>query len=172
MCGNLCEGTFTQISEVNFAVLFTVLCFNDFSSLFRINVTVIYILLYILQYDIFQICSGITRGRVLTGELYEQRLQVNLFAFVYRLFPEDFSAAPSIEEKSSWKQSLDKCRKISFCNLCIIQYAIVLNRFDVMRWDVPLRRCILCAVQETVWWCARLSKWWWWNLLWLLLVSR
>ena len=44
------------------------------------------------RYHIIQICSGITCGRVLSGELYAQRLQeVNLSAFVYRLFHEDFS---------------------------------------------------------------------------------
>ena len=36
--------------------------------------------------------SGITSGRVLNGELlYTKILEVNLFAFVYRLFHEDFS---------------------------------------------------------------------------------
>ena len=41
-----------------------------------------------------QICSGITGGRVLNGELYAQRLhvEVNLSAFAYRLFHEDFSS--------------------------------------------------------------------------------
>ena len=39
-------------------------------------------------------CSGKTRGRVLCGELYAQRLQkLNSSAFMYRLFHEDF---PSI----------------------------------------------------------------------------
>ena len=36
--------------------------------------------------------SGITSGRVLKGELlYTKILQVNLFAFAYRLFCRDFS---------------------------------------------------------------------------------
>ena len=36
--------------------------------------------------------SGITSGRVLNGELlYTEILEVNLFAFVYRLFRRDFS---------------------------------------------------------------------------------
>ena len=40
---------------------------------------------------IIQICSGITSGRVLDGELlYTKILEVNLFAFAYRLFHEDF----------------------------------------------------------------------------------
>ena len=57
--------------------------------------------------------SGITSGRVLNGELlYAKILEVNLFAFAYRLFHEDFSSiigdfcknakSPMIEEKSSW----------------------------------------------------------------------
>ena len=42
---------------------------------------------------IIQIYSGITRGRVLNGELlYTQILDVNLFASAYRLFHEDFSS--------------------------------------------------------------------------------
>ena len=54
--------------------------------------------------------SGITSGRVLYGEfLYTKILEVNLFAFAYRLFHEDFSlidfssidSAQPIEEKSS-----------------------------------------------------------------------
>ena len=36
--------------------------------------------------------SGITSGRVLDGELlYRKILEVNLFAFAYRLFRRDFS---------------------------------------------------------------------------------
>ena len=36
--------------------------------------------------------SGITSGRVLDGELlYTKILEVNLFAFAYRLFHRDFS---------------------------------------------------------------------------------
>ena len=36
--------------------------------------------------------SGITSGRVLDGELlYTKILEVNLFAFTYRLFHRDFS---------------------------------------------------------------------------------
>ena len=40
-----------------------------------------------------QIYSGTTRGRVLNGELYAQRLQklIYLYLFIYRLFYEDFS---------------------------------------------------------------------------------
>ena len=41
---------------------------------------------------IMQLCSGITHGRMLNGELFAQRLQkVSLFAFVYRLFHDGFS---------------------------------------------------------------------------------
>ena len=45
--------------------------------------------MYVSQF----ICiSGITSGRVLDGELsYTKILEVNLFAFAYRLFHEDFS---------------------------------------------------------------------------------
>ena len=41
---------------------------------------------------VIQICSGITSGRVLFGELSCTKiLEVNMFAFAYRLFHEDFS---------------------------------------------------------------------------------
>ena len=44
------------------------------------------------KYHIIQIYSRITSGRVLDGELlYTAILEVNLFAFAYRLFHEDFS---------------------------------------------------------------------------------
>ena len=43
--------------------------------------------------DIIEIYFGITSGRVLSGELlYIEILQVNLFAFAYRLFHEDFDS--------------------------------------------------------------------------------
>ena len=41
-------------------------------------------------------CSGITRGRVLN--LCTEITEVNLFAFIYRLFHEDFSP-------TDWKSS-------------------------------------------------------------------
>ena len=66
---------------------------------------------------IILICSGITSGRVLDGELlYAKILEVNLFAFAYRMFHEDFSP---IEPWLDWreifmKQSVGKCKQISF----------------------------------------------------------
>ena len=49
--------------------------------------------------------SGITSGRVLNGELlYTKILEVNLFAFAYRLFRGDFCM----------KQSVGKCKQINF----------------------------------------------------------
>ena len=48
--------------------------------------------LHIFIIHIIQIYSGITSGRVLNGKLiYTKILEVNLFAFAYRLFHEDFS---------------------------------------------------------------------------------
>ena len=50
--------------------------------------------------------SGITSGRVLSGELlYTEILEVNLFAFAYRLFR---------REEISMKQSVGKCKQINF----------------------------------------------------------
>ena len=45
---------------------------------------------------IIQICSGIASGRVLDGELLYTILEVNLFAFAYRLFHEDFSSITGV----------------------------------------------------------------------------
>ena len=65
---------------------------------------------YILHNTI-HMYSGITSGRMFDGVfLYTKILEINLFAFAYRLFHEDFSSIdgtfqnkvdfPSIEEKS------------------------------------------------------------------------
>ena len=44
------------------------------------------------MYSAIHMYSGITSGRVLNGELlYTKILEVNLFAFAYRLFRRDFS---------------------------------------------------------------------------------
>ena len=85
--------------------------------------------------------SGITSGRVLNGELlYTKILEVNLFAFAYRLFRRDFSPLdgtycmgthsflqPRLQKGMSthaicpveWgeistKQSVGKCKQINF----------------------------------------------------------
>ena len=70
--------------------------------------------------------SGITSGRVLNGELlYTKILEVNLFAFAYRLFRRDFSPldgtylhmdAICLVEwgEISTKQSVGKCKQINF----------------------------------------------------------
>ena len=67
--------------------------------------------------------SGITSGRVLNGELlYTKILEVNLFAFAYRLFHRDFSTingtycaiCPVNWGEISMKQSVGKCKQINF----------------------------------------------------------
>ena len=66
--------------------------------------------------------SGITSGRVLNGELlYTKILEVNLFAFAYRLFHRDFSPingthaiCPVDWGEISMKQSVGKCKQINF----------------------------------------------------------
>ena len=45
----------------------------------------------IIQEHMNQIYSGITRGRVLNGELYTKNTEINLSMFVYRLFREAFT---------------------------------------------------------------------------------
>ena len=73
--------------------------------------------------DIIQIYPRITSGRVLDGELlYTKILEVNFFAFAYRLFHEDFS--PIYGLSVDWreivmKQSVGKCKQINFYNLCV-----------------------------------------------------
>ena len=71
---------------------------------------------YICIVHIIQICLGITRGRVLNGELYAQRLQKLIYQ---RLFTDCFIkiSLQSSEEICSedWreifmKQSVNKCR--------------------------------------------------------------
>ena len=54
--------------------------------------------------------SGITSGRVLDGELsYTKILEVNLFAFAYRLFHRDFSpingTLPDGQHPVDWRES-------------------------------------------------------------------
>ena len=85
-------------------------------------------------------CSGITCGRVLSGELYVHFCvlyiqlhtttitEVNLTAFIYRLFHEDFSSILGINfilrnlfrglKKIFIKQPVSKRRLIYSCNLC------------------------------------------------------
>ena len=63
-----------------------------------------------------QMCSGITRGRVLNGELYAQRFQKLIYLHLY-MFHEDFSSIIginssvldlTIEKKSSGNSNADK----------------------------------------------------------------
>ena len=59
--------------------------------------------------------SGITSGRVLDGELlYTKILEVNLFAFAYRLFHGDFSPIDGTLREISMKQYVGKCKQINF----------------------------------------------------------
>ena len=49
--------------------------------------------IYSSSTDEIQICSGITRGRVLNGELYAQRLQKLIYLHLSKdCFHEDFSS--------------------------------------------------------------------------------
>ena len=69
---------------------------------------------------------GITSGRVLDGKLlYTKILEVNLFAFAYRLFHRDFSTQRGflpyntykkalLSGEISMKQSVGKCKQINF----------------------------------------------------------
>ena len=51
----------------------------------------------IISINTIHMYSGITSGRVLNGELlYTKILEVNLFAFAYRLFRRDFSPLDAI----------------------------------------------------------------------------
>ena len=69
--------------------------------------------------NIIHIYSGITSGRVPNGELlYTKILEVNLFAFAYRLFHDDFSSIIG---------DFCKCKQINFYNLCV-EYCIRLQQ--------------------------------------------
>ena len=64
-----------------------------------------------ISIHISQVYSGITNGRVLDGELlYTEILEVNLFAFAYRLFHEDFSPRLVNWRGIFMKQSTGKCK--------------------------------------------------------------
>ena len=57
--------------------------------------------------------SRITSGRVLDGELlYTKILEVNLFAFAYRLFHR-VTTCPVDCREISMKQSVSKCKQIT-----------------------------------------------------------
>ena len=59
-----------------------------------------------------QICSGVTRGKVLHGELYAQRLQKLIYLHL--------STDCFFTRWDFMKESVDKCREINFCNICAI----------------------------------------------------
>ena len=77
--------------------------------------------------------SGITSGRVLNGELlYTNIVEVNLFAFGYRLFRRDFSPLDGTLCPVEWgeistKQSVGKCKQINFYNLCVYIYFYIID---------------------------------------------
>ena len=76
-----------------FVFLFFSFCFS-FEYIYRYR--------YMYYYMTIHMYSGITSGRVLDGELlYTKILEVNLFAFAYRLF-------------HTIKQSVGKCKQINF----------------------------------------------------------
>ena len=64
---------------------------------------------YQCYHYIIQICSGITPGRVLNGELYALRLQKLIYLH--------------LSADCFMKQSV-KCRCINFCNLCVLLYHV------------------------------------------------
>ena len=70
---------------------------------------------------IIQISSGITRGRVLNGELYALRLQMLIYLHLSTNCFMKISLQPMVGP-ADWKeifmtQSTDKCKTINFCNL-------------------------------------------------------
>ena len=67
-------------------------------------INVVGICLYVWSYSVYMthIYSGITRGRVLNGELYTQIFtEVNLSVFVYKMFREAFTSALKSGMKAS-----------------------------------------------------------------------
>ena len=79
------------------------------------------------QYHIIQIYSGIKSGRVLDGELlYTKIVEINLFAFAYRLFHEGFSSINGAQPglKSLRVEQLCDCLSLHLvCFMSIMFYA-------------------------------------------------
>ena len=66
---------------------------------------------------IIQVYSGITRGRVLDGELlYTNILEVSLFAFAYRLLHEDFSSIDRAPHRLKRNLHETVCRQMQTIN--------------------------------------------------------
>ena len=64
-----------------------------------------------IKFNTIHMYSGITSGRVLDGELlYTKILEVNLFAFAYRLFHRDFSPL-----NGTFSQLLESLCTLSLC---------------------------------------------------------
>ena len=67
-----------------------------------------------MEFNTIRMYSGITIGRVLDRELlYTKILEVNLLAFAYWLFHEDFSSIDGTLQ-IFMKQSVGKCKQINF----------------------------------------------------------
>ena len=103
--------------------------------------------------------SGITSGRVLNGEfLCAKILEVNLFAFAYRLFRRDFSPldgtyciayciaiCPVEWGEISTKQSVGKCKQI---NLFAFAYRLFRRDFSPLDGTYCIAYCIaICPVE-------------------------
>ena len=73
-----------------------------------------------------------TRGRVLNGDLYAQRLQKLIYLHLSRLFHENFSPnlGPVDWIEIFMKQPVDKCTYINFCNFYVF-YSYVTS------WSIP-----------------------------------
>ena len=104
---------------------------SDLSHLMthKIRVELLVFCFCVLKY-IIQIYFGITSGRVLDGELlYTRILEVNLFAFAYKLFHEDFS--PIEAEPRRLERNLHEtvCRQMQtnqrLESLCVLKYKLM-----------------------------------------------
>ena len=70
-----------------------------------------------------QICSGLTRGRMLNGELYAQRLQqVNLSAVVYIPFHEDVSSIDRRLKRNLHKTVCTQMQKLTSVISVLVLY--------------------------------------------------
>ena len=93
---------------------------------------------------------GITSGRVFDGELlYTKILEVNLFAFAYRLFHEDFSSIDGalIRRQNkffthqAWVDRCNSCvpawipRTIWHMNLSLVLHPYPLSTVKIIQWS-------------------------------------
>ena len=98
--------------------------------------------------------SGITSGRVLSGELlYTKILEVNLFAFAYRLFRRDFSPLDGTYcmGTHSFLQFFAKRNEYP-CNMVVVAFVgLDLSEDDLRSISLTLLSIHICIQGHCIW---------------------